>query len=162
MEEKISKLVIKPSEIKIKGFSLSSNANLSLCPDCKSPIAYVKINWGIIEEDHEYFAQYNRSKRVYALREIGFNLYCAECGEFIENYSRFFYPEDKLVFYDFHLEELDDDERAEIQVCLSQFNQTEKFTPRYKSQIFTELKSKLIEYENKHLVLKTNRKIVRK
>jgi len=41
-------------------------------------------------------------------------------------------------------DEVDDDEKNEIECCLNQFNQTREFTPRYKSNIFIQIKERLI------------------
>ncbi len=148
-KERIVKAVIKADQIKDKcGWDLSSNENLVVCHSCMSALFYIKINYGVVAEDNDWLVMGNRSSRTFALREIGFNVYCAECGDFIEDYSKYFYPEDKLVFYD--LDELYDDDRAELLVCLNQFNQKRDFTARYKNVLFDNLKKKLNEYEKKH------------
>jgi hypothetical protein len=149
-KDRIPKLVIKPGDINTERFGLACNENLLMCYECKSPLFYIKINYGVTAEEYDYGIVNNKSKRVYALREIGFNIYCAECGSFIENYNKFFYPDDKLVFWDFMYDELDDDERAEIDCCLNQYNQKRDFKARYKAPIFNELKEKLDEYEKNH------------
>lgn len=150
-KDKIQVLVIKPSEIETKScFNLASNDNLLLCDDCKSPLFYVKINWGVVAEENDYGIIGNKSNRVYCLRECGMTTFCSCCGCFNEQYSKYFYPEDKLIMSDFTLDEIGEDEIAELQVCLSSFNQSRTFEPRYKSNIFTELKTKLMEYELKH------------
>lgn len=155
MENKktIPELVILPSQIKGKdSFSINTNNNMISCNDCNSSLFYIKINWGVVAEEYDYGILGNKDNRVYVLREIGFSIYCAKCGEFNENYYKYFYPEDKLVMSDFDLDEIDEDERAEIEVCLNQFNQKKDFTARYKIPIFTELKKKLKEYEDKHKI----------
>jgi len=159
-KERIHKLVIKPCDIdNSKGcFQINTNNNLLLCDDCKSPLFYIKINWGVVIEDNFYGIMYNKNNRVYCLREIGFVVYCAECSSYKEDYGKYFYPEDKIILSHFDLEELDDDERAEIHICLNQFNQKGDFTSRYKSGVFVDLKNKLIEYEKKHKI-KENKKI---
>ena len=144
---KIAKLILKASEIPCREWDLSTNNDLVMCYDCKSPLFYVKINWGIVAEENDYKVMYNRSNRVYVLREIGFELYCAECGSLMIDYSKYFYPEDKLVYV---FDELDSDERAEIECCLQQFNQKGDFKSRYEDALFKELKNKLLEYEKKH------------
>jgi hypothetical protein len=158
-QERITELVIKAGDITDRsGWRLSTNENLVSCSGCLSHLVYVKINWGVVAEDYEWMVQYNRGKTVYALREVGLVLYCAKCGEFIEDYCKYFYPEDKMVFYDFTFDELDADERREVEVCLHQFNQTGKFTSRYKSDLFFNLKKSLDEYEKKHPLINQNKR----
>lgn len=153
-KERIPKLVIKPCDIQERkgSFQICSNENLVMCYDCKSPLFYTKIDWGVVAEDNEYGIINNKSNRVYSLREIGLVLYCAECGSFLEHYGKYFYPENNVVFWDFDFDEIDSDERAEIECCLNQFNQKGTFEARYKSNIFVELKAKLLEYEKAHPV----------
>jgi len=156
-EKRIPELVIIPSQISDKNnFGINTNSNMISCYECNSSLCYIKINWGIVAEDYDYGILGNKDNRVYALREIGFSVYCAKCGEFNENYCKDFYPDDKIIMSDFDLDEIDEDERTEINLCLNQFNQKKDFTARYKSHIFIELKDKLMEYEKKH---KTNGKI---
>lgn len=149
--ERIPKLIIKPEDIELTGgYGLEDNPNLMLCPYCLSPLHYIKIEWGIVAEDDEYQVLGNKSKRSYALREIGFIVYCAECGDFIENFSKYFYPEDKVISDIGLFDELDMEERAEIWNCLTQWNQKNDFESRYKSPIFENLKLKIKEYEKKY------------
>jgi len=146
-------LVLRVDQIlasKSRCWDLSVNENLVVCPDCKSIINYIKIEWGVVAEDNNYMVVGNRGKKTYQLREVGFIIYCAICGSFIENYGKWFYPEDRIIINLGMIDDLDAEERAEIEVCLSQFNQKGDFKARYDSPVFTELKKKLIDYEKKH------------
>lgn len=160
-EEYIHELVIKPSKIKAGSWNLYSNKNMLICNDCKSPLFYAVIKWGVVAEDNWYGILGNRGNRNYQLREVGLTLYCSKCGEFLEHYDKWFYPEDKFIQLE-ETFELDDDERAEIENCLHQWNQTAKFTSRYKSSIFIDLKNKLKEYELKHPLKLNKNKINRR
>lgn len=156
-KETIKELVLKAGEMQNrKGWTLEKN--LLTCPDCLGHLCYAKEDFGVVSENHEIMVQYNRNKRTYDLRVIGLNVYCAKCGCFIEMYCKFVYPEDDLVMYAFDFDELDDDEVAEIRVCLHQFNQTGKFTTRYKSGLFVQLKKSLEDYEKKHPIINQNKK----
>ena len=150
-KERIHELVIKAGDIDGNyGWGIAGNENLVVCPDCMGVLHYIKIEWGVVVDESEFMVMWNRGKRTYALREIGFSLYCAKCGRFIENYEKFFYPEDKLITDIEILDELSEEDRAEIWNCLNQFNQKGNFTPRYKATVFENLKKKLLEYEKKH------------
>ncbi len=161
MKERIPKLVIKAGVIKDACCGIGNDPNLILCPHCLSPLHYIKITWGVIAE-RDFLLGYNSSERMYSLREIGFTLYCAECGEFIEHYDKWVYPEDKIIMtMDGTDMDWDIDERAEIQNCLTQFNQKGDFKSRYKSQIFSDLKAELKKYEKKHPIKKKKQKKVK-
>lgn len=150
MKEKIRipKLVIIPSEVDDKSmFALNLNDNVLACRDCNSNLFYVKIEWGVVAEENSYGIMGNKSNRQYVLREIGFVLYCAECGEFEENFVKWFYPEDKVVC---QWDEINGAERAEIEYSLRQFDQKGDFTPMYKCPEVNLLKEKLKEYEKKY------------
>ncbi len=148
-KEKIAKLVFTADSIENnKGWSLVQRENPLLCDYCKSPLFYIDIVWGVVEEVHLLGIKVVNEdhKYHYFLREVGFNLYCAECGHFHEHYDKYFYPEDKVVCY-WNDEELDYAEKEEIWYCLSQFNQKGDFIPRYKSSEMKYLKIKLEEYK---------------
>ena len=154
-KERIHKLVIKPEDIEAKTIgSISSHSNLLLCPYCKSPLHYTITRWGVVAEESLFQTLHNRDERCYSLREVGLWVYCAECGDSIDDYSKWFYPEDKMVLDWTDLDEVDDEERAEIKVCLSQFNQKGTFKARYKSSVFERLKEELINYEKEHPIKK--------
>jgi len=159
--EQIKKLVIKPSEISDNNsWDLSLNKNLFSCMDCNSNLAYIKIEWGVVEETHWYGIMGNEDNRTYALREIGLTIYCAECGCFHEHYSKWFYPEDKMIM---RFDELEDAEMPEVEYCLMQFDQKKDFKPQYKFSKLDELKEKLLAYEKKYpLKVEKKKKVVKK
>ena len=154
------KAVIIPQEIKVSGgFGLARNSNIIKCDSCLSPLAYARIEWGVVAQEYDYGIIGNRSNRQYNLTEVGLILYCAECGDFINDYHKSFYPEDKLVLFDIGMfDEIDDDERAEVECCLNQWNQKGNFTSRYNNPLFKELKEKLIEYEKKYPIKQEEKK----
>ena len=157
--KQIKKLVISPDEFDDENnFSLSLHDNLVSCRSCGSNLSYVKIRWGIIAEDNWFEILGDRGNRRYELREIGLDVYCAECGDFNEFYSKWFYPEDKLII---GFDELEDVEMHEIKHCLNQFNQKGNFKPLWKNYKVDLLKEKLIEYEKKHPI-KVEKKIKEK
>ncbi len=157
--EQIRKLVIRPDEIEGEdNWNISLNRNLFSCGDCNSNLSYVKIEWGVVAEDSWYGVMGNKDNRTYALREIGLVIYCAECGHFHEQYSKWFFPEDKLIM---RFDELEDAEMPEVEYCLNQFNQKKDFKPQYKFSELGELKKKLLEYEKKY-PLKVEKKKVKK
>ncbi len=151
--ERINKSVLTADSIETrKGWSLAQKDNPVLCEYCKSPLFYVGIDWGIVEES----SLFNDIKVIgkernfqYYLREVGLILYCAECGNFNNHYSKYFYPEDKLVC-SWNDEELDIAEIEEIKHCLEQFNRKGDFIPNYQSPEISFLKKKLVEYEEKN------------
>ncbi len=158
--EQIRKLVIRPDEIQGEdSWSISLNKNLFSCRDCNSNLVYVKIKWGVVAEDMSYGVLGNRGNRTYALREIGLSVYCAECGCFHEHYSKWFYPEDKLIM---SFDELEDAEMPEVEYCLNQFDQKGDFKPQYKWSELKELKEKLREYEKKYPIKVEKKKVNKK
>ena len=151
--ERINKSVLTAGSIETrKGWSLAQKDNPILCEYCKSPLFYVGIDWGIVEESwlfNDIKVLGKERDFQYHLREVGLILYCAECGHFHEHYSKYFYPEDKLVC-SWNDEELDIVEMEEIKHCLEQFNRKGDFTPNYPSPETSFLKKKLREYEEKY------------
>jgi len=162
-KEKITKLIFTADSIKTsKGWSLADKDNPLLCDYCKSPIFYIRVIWGVIDEtaifeDIKIKVIGKEKEPQYSLREIGFVLYCAECGHFHEHFDKYFYPEDKQIC-SWDDEELDYAEKEEIWYCLQQFNQKGEFTPRYESTQMHYLKEKLKDYELKISKIKTSNK----
>ncbi len=157
--EQIKKLVIKPNEIEDdNSWRLSLNKNLISCNDCNSNLNYIKLEWGIVAEDDDFQIMGHRDKRNYRLREVGITIYCAECGCFDENYSKWFYPEERFIM---RFDELEEAEMPEIDYCLNQFNQRGDFKPQYSFSELGELKKKLLEYEKRY-PLKVKKKIIKK
>jgi len=156
--ERILKSVLTADSIETRrSWTLSSKENPLLCYYCKSPLFYIEIVHGIIDETNFYKEIKVLGKErepQYYIREAGFNLFCAECGNFEEHYDKWFYPEDKLVC-SWNDEEIDLAEIEEIKHCLEQFNRKGDFTPNYISKEMIYLKKKLREYEEK---LKVNKK----
>ncbi len=149
--KRIAKLVFTLESIESStGWSLSHEDASRLCYSCKSPLFYIHIVWGIVEEA-ELFGikvmgdEYNYH---YGVREIGLVLYCAECGRYDEHYSKYFYPEDKVVC---SLEDTEFKyvEMEEIKHCIIQWNKKGNFKPNYNSPDLRCLKRKFEEYEKK-------------
>lgn len=159
--ERINKSVLTADIIKTGGsWSLSYKDNPVLCFYCKSPLFYVEIVWGIVEEEEllEGIKVLGKERKPqYALREIGLNLHCAECGHFHNNYYKYFYPKDKVVC-SWNEEELDIAEAEEIKYCLGQFNRKGDFTPLYHNNEMAYLKRKLKEYEERYYCKKKLKK----
>ena len=97
--ERINKSVITADSIEVtKGWGLGDKENPFLCYYCLSPLFYIRIVWGIVEDEvFEIKVVGKEREPQYSLREVGFILYCAECGCFHEKYDKYFYPKDKLV-----------------------------------------------------------------
>ncbi|MDO8563615.1 MAG: hypothetical protein Q7R87_01260 [Nanoarchaeota archaeon] len=149
--ERITKLILKPNNIMTsRGWSLAQYDNPLSCYSCKSSLFYVHITWGVVDETdmHDFKVLGRDHKYQYWLREIGFGLFCAECGDFQESYFKYFYPEDKVVCY-WREDNLDLGDFEEIRHCLTQWNSKGDFKPNYNSSILQYLKNKLKEYELK-------------
>jgi len=155
-KKRIPKSVIRVDEIESKEiFGLNLNENTVACDCCGSYLCYIKTNLGVVAEDDDYGIIGNRGNRTYNVREIGLTIYCAECGEYIESYSSFSYDRDKVVCT---WDELGDSEKAEIDYCLSQWDQKGDFKPQWKCSEVNVLKEKLKEYEKKHPIKNENKK----
>ena len=147
-EKRIPELVIIPSQIEGRKFGINVDNDLVKCYYCGSNLFYVVIRKGIVSEDHSYGILGNKSNRVCSVREIGFSLYCSKCGSFNEHYDKWFYPEDQLIYaFD---DDLDESELAEIDWCLSQYDQKGDFEDRYKFGQLETIKKALIEYDLKY------------
>lgn len=158
--ERINKLVLTADSIEGVGrWSLAQKENPVLCFCCKSPLFYVQIIWGVVEEEELFNIKVIGKERKphYSLRETGLNLYCAECGHFHDDYCKYFYPKDKEVC-SWSDEDLDFAEIEEIKHCMEQFNRKGDFTPNYNSKEMIYLKKKLLEYEEKYFGKKTEKK----
>lgn len=146
MKEKnrIPKLVLTQDQIESNNsWRLSQRDLLERCDICGSNLFYFEKIYGVVVEDLDYGVLGYKEKRYFALREIGLNLYCAECGDFHEDFTKWFYPEDRVIMT---FDEIEDTEKVEIDYCLNQYNQKHDFTPRYKNMHLNELKEKLDEY----------------
>ena len=151
IKEKIAKFVYTLESIETaRGWTLSQRDKALLCYSCKSPLFYIEVMWGIVDETRLYddFKVIGRNhKQQYNLREVGFSLHCAECGKFEESYCKYFYPKEKLVC-SWNDKELEYAEKEEISFYLSQFNKVGNFKPSYFSSELKYLKEKLNEYES--------------
>jgi len=160
IKEMIHKLVINPADIQGDScWALDLKEKGLWCPDCGSHLIYGELQFGVIAEELNYGIRGYHDKRQYRLTEIGICFHCAECGGFIENYSKWFHPEDKLVITYEDIDMLDGVEKVEIEYCLEQFNQKKDFTPLYKYPGVDKLREKLLEYEKKH---KLKKEVVKK
>ena len=145
---KLTKLITKPSNIDAENnWKLSMDEQLFICHDCHSNLFYISPIKGVVANECDCGIIYNKEKRYFTLTTIGLNIYCAECGSFNEDFTKYFYPEDKLIMT---FNELDMVESYEVEHCLSQFNQKHTFTPLYKDSTFNLLLSKLNEYIKKY------------
>ena len=127
--------------------------------DCNSNLTYIKVNWGVVAEDNDYGVMGNKDNRTYSLREFGLTIFCVECGCFYERYSKWFYPEDKIIM---SFDELEEAEMCEVEYCLNQFDQKKDFKPQYKWHELDELKKKLREYEIKYPIKEEKKKVKKK
>jgi hypothetical protein len=146
---RINKSIIIADSIEARGWSLAMKNNLFLCCDCKSPLFYVRQQWGIVEEGDSYQVYGYKHKFYFALRVVGLALYCAECGEYNEDYDKYFYPKDKMVCT-WDDDELGYAEQQDVEFWVDQLNRTENVIPRYTSKQGTYLKSKYDEYMDKN------------
>ncbi|MFW9872095.1 MAG: hypothetical protein ACFFG0_03260 [Candidatus Thorarchaeota archaeon] len=149
-QNRIPKLILTPNQIDSNSsFQVADNEQLTMCDECKGTLFYIEKVWGVVCEDLIYGIINYKEKRMFSFREIGLNVYCAECGEFNESYSKWFYPEDRLImtFNDF-----ENTEQIEIQHCLNQFNQKHDFKTNYKNFELDILKEKLNSYIKKHKI----------
>ena len=129
--ERINKSIITADSIEARnGWSLSQKENPTLCSYCKSPLFYVWIEWGVVEES-ELFKDIKvlEKGKHYWLREVGLVLYCAECGHLHNDYCKYFYPKDRLVC-SWSDKELDLAEIEEIKYCLKTLYYQEKIIKR--------------------------------
>ncbi len=154
-KEMMHKLVINPNDIEADScWGLDLKEKGLWCPDCGSHLMYGELQWGVIAEDMDYGVLGYIDNRQYRLIEIGIHFHCAECGCFIENYSKWLYPIHRIVITYEDIDMLDGVEKLEIEHCLHQFNQKKDFTPLYKWHGLNMLKEKLLEYEKKHPIKK--------
>jgi hypothetical protein len=145
---RIPKLILTPSMIDSNNhWRLNQKDELIICTDCNFNLFYIEKQLGVIAEEFDYQISGYKEKRYFRLTEIGLNIYCAECGTWYENYSKWFYPEDKIIMT---FDELGNVEQTEIDYCLSQYNQKHDFTPQFKCPEVNMLKDKLNEYVKKY------------
>ena len=153
MKDRIPKLIIKAEEIEAN-WNLKQEEQMFTCQSCGSMIFYIKKILGVVAEESLFQIVGWRGKRNYQIREVGINLFCAECGKTNEYYHTFQYDKDAVVC---NYDDIDGEEVNEIEFCLRQFNEKGKFTPLFKTGEAKLLKEKLEEYEKKHPI-KLNKK----
>ena len=152
-ERRIPKLVIIPQDIDKKIYF----KEFMQCHECNSNLMYILEEQGIVKED-DYYITGNKSKMYFRLSVVSIHTHCAECGHYVENYFRL-YDENKVV-YTFE-DYLDEDDKAEIEHCISQFNQNHDFKPLYKFPELDKIKEallKAVKNENKKRIKKDTRR----
>ena len=126
----------------IKNYSAGNLDNYQ-CYDCGGMIFYISKIMGVVHEVLDYGIVGYKDKNRFSLREYGWNIHCAECGNSREIT---FYEKDNLVC-DF--DDLDNADKEEIDYCLAQYNQKKSYIPRYNSMSVQILLKKLKEYDKK-------------
>ena len=145
----MNKLIIVPGDMDFGRWTVGAE-DLFRCYNCQSTLFYIRERYGVVEEDSDFQIMNNQRKSYYVFRVIGIRCYCAECGEFNEDYNKWMYPVDKTV-YTFDDEDFfDEDDRMEVMYCISQYNQRKKYIPNFKSMVAVNVKKALDEYEEKH------------
>jgi len=162
-QNRIPKLILMPGQIdSFRSIGdLTTNDSLVNCYECNGNLFYVEKVFGVVAEEYDYGVVGNKNNRVYRLTEVGLALHCSECGDLYEHYSKWFFPEDKLVLYYTDLED-EGPEYKEINYCLSQYNQKGDFTPEYKCSEVNILKTKLDEYEKAHPIKEEKKEVKKK
>ncbi len=147
-KEMLHKYVISPVGIESKGrWSINSNEALFLCYDCKSPLFYVLQQWGVVLEDQRDFdvlGYLPKEKPHIGLRVVGLVIYCAECGNYREDFYKYFYPIDKIICaWDDELELADTEE---LKHAVDVYNRIGRIEMPYKSSAIKYLEKKLNEF----------------
>ncbi|MAG77630.1 MAG: hypothetical protein CL811_12820 [Colwelliaceae bacterium] len=151
--ERINKSIITADSIEArKGWTLANKDNPVLCHYCKSPLFYIGLVWGIVDESdfNKEFKVIGQEHGSYYMREVGLILYCAECGHFHEHYYKHFFPNDKIICT-WDDEEIDIAEIEEIRYCIAQYNKNGDFEPHFNNCQMNYLKKKLREYEEANI-----------
>jgi hypothetical protein len=149
-QKRIIKYIIVPDDIETRGsWSLADKENMFECDTCGGHLFYVRQEHGIVdEEDMHKDMKIMGWQKYYALRVIGLATYCAECGEFQDDYWKYFYPKDNQVCT-WDDEDLNLADIEELQWAIHQYNTEGKITMGYKSSEIKYLESKISEYEAK-------------
>ena len=137
-KKRVIKSIIRADEI---DYSFSTDEDKKICYSCNGTIFYIKKLNGVIREELDYGIVGYKDKIQYALREYGFKVYCAECGEFEDIY---FIDKVDLIH---ELDDLGGEDKEEIEWCLGQFNQKKTYEPMYKSTEVELMLDKLKETE---------------
>ena len=147
IKQKILKLVINPDKIEGQSiFSPRMDDNFVTC-SCGSCLMYFVKKYGVIAETNYYGIMHNRNNRTFNCRTTCLMCYCSECGSFIDDYSKWIYPEDDLVYV---FDELNMSEKIEIDYCLRQFDQKGDFKENLVLSELKAMKKALIDYEIKY------------
>ena len=142
----ITKSVLTPNSIETRGgWSLSHKENLSMCMECKGSLFYIRQQHGIVEEKSMFpVVGYKFGDRHLAMRVIGLATYCAECGQFNDDWWSWAVPEDKLVCT-WDDDELNGGEIELIQMALDSYNHTGEVKGPYETSELTYIRSKIKE-----------------
>jgi len=153
----MNKNVIVPDDIDY-GSWRTGTEELFTCAYCRSALFYVIQRWSVVEEDFDYQVMDNRRKSYYVLRTNGIRMYCAECGEWNEDYDKWEHPKDKTVYDLDDGDYFDEDDRMEVKYLLTQYNKTGKYKPMYRCTTANAIKEALDKYEEKNYKVKKNGK----
>lgn len=139
----MNKNIIVPSNMDMGHCGTADD--LYLCCDCKSPLMYVRQRWGVIEEYGLKIIGYRRNS-YYRLHTIALILYCAECGDYVDDH--FDSNEERFVYAlkDAYIDEID---RKELECKLSEYNRTGTFKISSYDNVAMEMKEALDKYELK-------------
>ena len=140
-KKRIIKSIILPDDIGNNKSWYPNNEHRYTCDDCGSLIFYLNKIMAVVQETSSYQIHTYKDKTYYSLREAGFNIYCAECGNFKEMY---FYDKDNIVC---EFDDLEYAEVEEVEYCLAQYNQKKSYEPRYKTNTTKILLDKIKEYD---------------
>ena len=111
-----------------------------ICFECGGNVFYIKKLLGIVKETSEYQIAGYKDKTYYSLREYGFKVYCAECGE----YEDIYFIDNVNLVYD--LTDIKYIEKEEIEYLLTQYNQKRTYEPRIKNSDCILILEKIKEY----------------
>lgn len=149
-KERIPKLVLLPSSIECRGWSLADKDNTFECYDCKSRLFYVRQQFGIVDEGpmvYQVLGYKNKDEPHIAFRQVGLALFCAECGSFNDDFYKYFYPVEKTICT-WDDDELAIAEKEEIELVIDIFNRTGKIEIKdmFGSSQLNYMKKKIEEY----------------
>jgi hypothetical protein len=151
--KRINKNIIVADSIDMgTGWALSQHDNIFMCGTCKSPLFYVVQRWAVVKENTDYEVM-GIGKQYLVLRVVGLALYCAECGEFNEDYDTFAYRDEDIVCL-WDDKEIEYTEKEEITYWLEQINHTGDFKPAYPSSAERIFRVKYEEFRKKNPTFK--------
>jgi len=154
-EKRIVEYVIVPDGIETRGhWTLAQKENMFECSTCGSHLFYVRQEHGIVDETQDRDILIAGWKYNYALRVVGLALYCAKCGEFMEDYFRYFYPKDALVCT-WDDEDLEYEEIEDLRWMIHRYNTTGNIKKEKGSYVSSEQRyvlSKIKKYEEENKI----------